>query len=183
MKRLITTALLLAFSSSLLPAAPVSPGRPGPTPYDQYMRPVSQVLRKLNGETPSFQKVAALTRQGFGFRYVYDTPYVAPLPQVTAARRAGDCKAKSLWLASEMNDPSVRYVIGKARRTSKISHAWLMWKYNDQWWILDPTNNPKPILASQTSVDEYLVLYTYDRSGSYRHQMPSRRSVVAGQRQ
>ena len=98
---------------------------------------------------------------------------------MTAAKRAGDCKAKSLWLAHEMNDPSVRYVIGKARRSSKISHAWLMWQNEGQWWILDPTNNPKPIPAASVSRDEYLVFYSYDRKGSYRHKSLFRNGAVA----
>jgi len=182
MKKLLTSALLLALSCSLLTASPgLPPGRRASTPYDRYMAPVHRVLRSLNGQPPSFEKVAALTRKGYNFRYVYDEPYVAPLPQVTEARRAGDCKAKSLWLANAMNDPSVRYVIGKARRTSKISHAWLMWKYKGQWWILDPTNTPKPIPAASASPDEYIVFYTYDRNGSYKHQTPWRNRAVADQ--
>jgi len=146
------------------------------------MHPVHTVLRQLNGSKPSFQKVAALTRQGYSFKYSFDTPYIAPMPNVTEAKRQGDCKAKSLWLAARMNDPSVKYVIGKARRTSKISHAWLMWKYNDRWWILDPTNNPDPIPADRVGPDEYLLTYSYDKSGSYRHRQSFSRRSVAGSR-
>ncbi len=182
MKKLTTSALLLALSGSLLLAAPgLPPSRRASTPYDRYMGSVRQVLRHLDGPAPNFRKVAALTQEGYNFRYVYDTPYVAPMPQVTAARHAGDCKAKSLWLAYEMNDPSVRYVIGKARRSSKISHAWLMWKSKGQWWILDPTNVPQPIPAASVSPDEYIVFYSYDRNGSYRHQT-GQRGTVAGHR-
>lgn len=181
-KRLLATILLAA--TPVLPALAtpnLSNGRPGPTPYDQYLGPVSTVLHHLDGSSPSFERVSALVREGFGFKYVFDTPYTAATPAETEARHAGDCKAKSLWLASEMNDPSIRYVIGKARRTSTISHAWLMWKHNGHWWILDPTNSARPILAENTGPDEYLVTYSYDKNGSYRHTSPyPYRRAVAG---
>lgn len=184
MKRILTIVTLTALGATapLLHATPdLSTARPGQTPYDQYMRPVSTVLHRLNGRSPSFDQVAAYVRQGFAFRYVYDAPYVATMPDVTEAKRAGDCKAKSLWLAWQMNDPNVRYVIGKARRTSRISHAWLMWKHNRNWWILDPTNSPNPILASNVGPDDYLITYSYDQRGSYCHtQPPQKRRSVAG---
>jgi hypothetical protein len=88
---------------------------------------------------------------------------------VTAATRAGDCKAKSLWLVDQLGDSSVRYVIGKAKRSAKISHAWVMWQHEGRWWILDCTNTTKIIPADRVSRDEYIPLYSYDRSGSYRH--------------
>lgn len=181
MKILLYT-LLFSLTAPLLLATPdLSTARSGPTPYDPYLRPVNTVFARLNGSAPSFERVSALVRQGYAFRYEFDAPYVAASPEETASRHAGDCKAKSLWLAQQMNDPSVRYVIGKARRTSKISHAWLMWKNSGHWWILDPTNASKPIPAEATSGDEYLVSYSYDRSGSYTHTTPSRpRKMVAG---
>lgn len=170
MKYLLTLVILFTSGASALNAAPdITTARPGSTPYDQYMGSVMHVLRKLDGSKPSFEKVAALTRQGYGFKYSFDTPYVAPLPHITEAKRQGDCKAKSLWLASRMNDPNVRYVIGKARRTSKISHAWLMWNDGRQWWVLDPTNNPNPIPARSVGPNEYLLTYSYDKNGTYRH--------------
>lgn len=183
MKRLLTLALTLTATMSPLVAAPdMSSARRGSTPYDRYMHSVNTVLRQLNGSKPTFQKVAALTRQGYSFKYTFDTPYVAPMPHVTEAKREGDCKAKSLWLAARMNDPSVKYVIGKARRTSKISHAWLMWNHNNRWWILDPTNNPNPIPADRVGPDEYLLTYSYDKNGSYRHRQSFSRRSVAGSR-
>ncbi len=145
-------------------------GRPGPTPYDPYRAPVDAVMGHLNGPSPSFSRVSALLKQGYGFRYSFDTPYLAQMPNVTAAKRAGDCKAKSLWLAAQMNDAeNLRYVIGKARRTSKISHAWLMWKNQGRWWILDPTNVSEPIPADSVGAGDYIVNYSYDRTGSYVH--------------
>lgn len=176
MKKITLTLFAFAVTGSALMALP--PGKRAKTPYDPYMHSVHRVMRQLDGQSPDFRRVAALTRQGYKFRYEYKTPYVAPLPHVTAAKKAGDCKAKSLWLAHEMNDPKVRYVIGKARANSKISHAWLMWQHNGQWWILDPTNDPRPIRASSVSSNEYIVFYSYGKTGSYRHQRPFQHRAV-----
>jgi hypothetical protein len=183
MKRLLLTFILSATAPLLYATPSFSGGHAGPTPYDQYLGPVVTVLRQLDGSTPSFYQVAALVKKGFGFEYSYDTPYVPNLPRVTAARQAGDCKDKSLWLASEMNDPSVRFVIGKVRRSSRISHAWLMWKNGGRWWILDPTNLSAPIQANAVASDEYLISYSYDRTGSYAYNTSttsSSRRRVAG---
>ena len=169
MKHLLTL-LAFVFTAALAVARPdLSNARPGPTPYDPYCGPVDAVMHHLNGASPSFATVASLVRQGYSFKYVFDAPYLAQSPQETQAKRAGDCKAKSLWLASRMNDSSLRYVIGKARRTSRISHAWLMWKNQGRWWILDPTNVPEPIAADSVGPDDYIINYSYDRSGSYCH--------------
>lgn len=180
MKHLLTSILLLATATFALARPDLSNGRPGPTPYDPYCAPVDAVMHQLNGPAPSFATVSALMRQGFAFKYVFDAPYLAQTPQVTAAKRAGDCKAKSLWLASRMNDANVRYVIGKARRTSRISHAWLMWKNEGRWWILDPTNVAEPISADSVGPDDYIVNYSYDRNGSYCHGPSKSNRSVAG---
>ncbi|MCX6968170.1 MAG: hypothetical protein NTZ46_10420 [Verrucomicrobia bacterium] len=176
------TVVALLFTATLAVARPdLSNGRPGPTPYDPYRAPVDAVMQKLNGPSPSFSTVAALVKQGFAFKYVFDAPYLAQTPQVTASKRSGDCKAKSLWLASRMNDANnLRYVIGKARRTSTISHAWLMWKNEGRWWILDPTNAAEPIPADAVGSDDYIVNYSYDRTGSYCHATGRPRRSVAG---
>ena len=181
MKHLLTLVTLLVTATFAFARPDLSNGRLGPTPYDPYCAPVDAVMHHLDGPTPSFKTVAALVRQGYSFKYVFDAPYLAQTPQETAAKRSGDCKAKSLWLASRMNDGNnLRYVIGRARRTSKISHAWLMWKSEDRWWILDPTNYPDPIPADSVGPDDYIVNYSYDRTGSYCHDTPRSRHSVAG---
>jgi hypothetical protein len=156
----------------------------GYTPYDRYMSPVKQVLAHLNGQSPSMDKVCQLMSQGRNFRYSFTDPYTAATPDVTASLHAGDCKAKSLWLADQLNDPSVRFVIGKARSTSRISHAWLMWKSEGRWWILDCTNTRQPIPADRINPEkEYIPLYSFGKDGSYRHHATSMSlaSSVAGQ--
>lgn len=139
------------------------------TPYDRYMNPVKQVLSKVHGEETDMRRARDLMRIGRSFRYSFTTPYTASLPQVTAARRAGDCKDKALWLINELNDDSVRFVIGKARANSTISHAWVLWKCNGRWWILDPTNRRDPIAADHVSNRSYIPEYSYSKNGVFHH--------------
>src|SRR5687768_7677757 len=100
----------------------------GSTPYDRYMRPVRQVLGNLEGDSASMTRVKGLMKEGRRFRYVFDNPYTAAYPAETAAVRAGDCKDKALWLADQMKDENVRFVVGKVSRDSKLSHAWILWQ-------------------------------------------------------
>ena len=159
---------LLALSSS---HASVDFGAPTrSTPYDPYLSPVKHVLTHLGGNEPSMQRVRELMHVGRGFRYSFTTPYTAATPEVTAATHAGDCKAKALWLAAQLNDSSVRFVIGKARASSRVSHAWLLWQQDaGHSWILDCTNTSEPILAERTSNREYIPIYSFDKRGAYRH--------------
>jgi hypothetical protein len=115
-------------------------------------------------------RVKFLMREGNSFRYTFTEPYVATLPAVTQRTKSGDCKAKSLWIADKIGDREhIRFVIGKARSTSRISHAWLMWNDGSRWWILDPTNTSLPIPAESVARNEYIPLYSYDAHGCYRH--------------
>jgi len=154
------------------------------TPYDAYMSPVRLVLRHMSHEESSMGRVRQLMREGRGFRYSFTSPYVAAMPSVTATTQAGDCKAKALWLADQMNDESVRFVIGKAHSTSEMSHAWLMWQHDSRWWILDCTNNWYPIPADRVSSSQYIPYYSFAKNGEYRHRatqmlMADTRSVAS----
>jgi hypothetical protein len=162
--------LTLLFATIVAPAA-VDLGTPASvSPYEPYMQPVKQVLGSLASTGSSMDRVKELMREGRSFRYSFTEPYVAQMPEATARTRTGDCKAKSLWIANEIGDRNnVRYVIGKARRTSKISHAWIMWNDGGRWWILDPTNTSRPIAADSVSKSEYIPMYSYDSRRCYRH--------------
>src|SRR3954462_3004073 len=104
MKSLSSFALaLIALASSAFAGVDFGAAA-GRTPYDQYMQPVKQVLGSLDGGAPAMDKVQALMKQGRGFFYSYDEPYVAQTPEVTAAKHAGDCKAKALWLINQLGD-------------------------------------------------------------------------------
>lgn len=160
-------ALILAQSAAF---AVIDLGQPaGYTPYDRYMNPVKQVLNGLHGQNTDMSRVKSLLSTGRGFRYSFTEPYTAALPAVTAQAKAGDCKAKSLWLVDQLGGANVRYVIGKARSSSKISHAWVMWNDGSTWWILDPTNTSRPIAANSVSKSEYIPQYSWAKNGSYRH--------------
>jgi hypothetical protein len=139
------------------------------TPYDPYMAPVKQVLTHLTSQEDSMDRVRYLMEEGRDFRYDFNTPYVAATPAETAMTRSGDCKAKALWLADQLNDTSVRFVIGKARSTSQMSHAWLLWQHENRWYILDCTNNSYPIPADHVSSNEYIPLYSFSKDGEFRH--------------
>jgi hypothetical protein len=171
MKQLLLALALLASPILAFAHANLDLGSPAvETPYDPYMTPVKQVLDHLTNDDASMDRVRQLMREGRAFRYSFTSPYVAATPDVTAATHAGDCKAKALWLADQLNDQSIRFVIGKARRTSQMSHAWLLWQHANRWWILDCTNNWTPIPADHVSASQYIPYYSFDKNGEYRHQ-------------
>jgi len=151
-------------------AAPVDLGTNAPfTPYDPYLTPVKRVLGSVVGDRASMNRVTELMRTGRSFRYVHSTPYLPAEPLQTAARRAGDCKDKALWLCDQLRDPSARFVIGKIKRNPKVSHAWVMWENEGRWWILDCTLSWRPIPADRVRRDDYVPLYSYSKNASYRH--------------
>ncbi len=187
MKLLLFALTLLSSQLLALARTELDLGFPASaTPYDPYMTPVEQVLTHLTSEENSMDRVRHLMHQGRSFRYSFTSPYVAATPDVTATTRAGDCKAKALWLADQLNDASVRFVIGKARQTSQMSHAWLLWQHNNRWWILDCTNNWDPIPADRVSSSQYIPYYSFAKNGEYRHRatqiMMADTASVAGSR-
>jgi hypothetical protein len=170
MKPLLFALALLASQVAGLAHNSLDLGFPADaTPYDPYMTPVKEVLGHLNNEETSMERVRRLMHVGRAFRYSFTSPYVAATPDVTAETRAGDCKAKALWLADQLNDQTVRFVIGKARITSQMSHAWLLWEHNNRWWILDCTNNWNPIPADRVSSSQYIPYYSFAKNGEFRH--------------
>jgi hypothetical protein len=139
------------------------------TPYDRYLTPVKEVFNTMHGEGATMEKVQAAMRQGRAFRYAHTEPYLPATPQETATRHTGDCKDKALWLMDQLQDPSARFVIGKMTRGAKLSHAWVMWQHDGQWWILDCTMMNRPIPAEKAGANEYVPLYSYSRATAYRH--------------
>jgi hypothetical protein len=139
------------------------------TPYDRYMSPVKQVFNGMHGGGASMERVEALMREGRGFRYAHTEPYYPAAPQETAARHVGDCKDKALWLVDQLNDPSARFVIGKMTRGARVSHAWVMWRNEGQWWILDCTMLSRPIPADRAGVNEYVPQYSFTKGETFQH--------------
>lgn len=162
---------------SRTPTKPAAP-RPGRdldlqptsfTPYDAYLGPVRTVISRLNGRNATMTTACDLVREGRGFRYLVTDPYRAQLPAVTEARHAGDCKSKALWLYDQLGDPGAYYVIGKLERRSRTSHAWVYWRCEGRWWILDPTDRGTPISADSVASHRYVPYYSFSRSGTFRH--------------
>jgi hypothetical protein len=91
------------------------------------------------------------------------------MPQETAARHTGDCKDKALWLMDQLQDPSARFVIGKMTRGARLSHAWVMWQHDGQWWILDCTMLTHAIPVDRAGANEYVPLYSFSKTTAYRH--------------
>lgn len=137
------------------------------TPYDQYLGPMWSVFQRLGGGQPDVGLVEQLMRQGKSFRYVFkvDQPYVPQSPDVTETSKSGDCKAKSLWLASKMNTRKVRYVIGKAKGVSNMSHAWIIWDGPQGWLVLDATFYSRPLSPNSG----FTPIYSYSPGGRYAH--------------
>ncbi len=183
--RIILATLVLLFTATIgASAASLDLGYTAQsTPYDGYMRPVRQVLGTLGEDSVTMARVRGLMREGRRFRYVFDDPYTAAYPAETAAARAGDCKDKALWLCEQINDESVRFVVGKTRRDSRLSHAWVLWKSEGRWWILDCTRMSRPVAADSMGRDEYVPHYSWAKGAVYRHAATqSQFAAIAGKR-
>jgi hypothetical protein len=165
---LLTTALLLLTKFAAFAVVDLGTTTEH-TPYDRYLTPVKDVFSSMHGEGATMEKVQSAMRQGRSFRYAHIEPYLPAMPQETAARHTGDCKDKALWLMDQLQDPSARFVIGKMTRGARLSHAWVMWQHDGQWWILDCTMLSRPIAADKVGPNDYVPLYSYTRSTAYRH--------------
>lgn len=169
MKKL-AIALSLLITSKFAALAAFDIGAPSDsTPYDRYMTPVRTVLSHLGSQKPTMEQVKKLMIQGRNFRYRMDNPYVAAMPDKTARNRSGDCKDKALWLCNQLGDSDLRFVIGKTEAGIRISHAWVMWRNEGRWWLLDCTLRRAPIPADELPSDRYIPLYSYGKDATYRH--------------
>jgi len=162
-------SLLILFLSTLTGFA-VDLGNPSRSlPYDRYMGSVRSVLGGLDNQKADMADVKQLMKEGRNFRYKLENPYVAAMPAVTARKRQGDCKDKALWLCDQLNDSSVRFVIGKTSAHARMSHAWVMWQNEGRWWILDCTLKSEPVAADSLPSGRYIPLYSYAKNRSYAH--------------
>ena len=167
---LLLLSLLVSGGPALL--AEVDTGRPtSGTPYDRYLGPVRQVYARSGSNTPTLDEVRAQLRTARRFRYFFNKaePYTPQDPEVTEAQQQGDCKAKSVWLASKMLDRNVRYVVGKAKPGAKMSHAWLLWSNGGEWLFLDPTMEYDVVYADRVTGRKLIVQYSWRGSSAYIH--------------
>ena len=166
--KLFSLALLLA--AKITASAAFDTGTPADyTPYDRYMNPVRSVLSHLGQQKPSMEQVKKFMIQGRNFHYRMENPYVAAMPETTAAKRSGDCKDKALWLCRQLGDSDVRFVIGKTEPGVRISHAWVMWRSEGRWWLLDCTLRNAPVAADTLPENRYIPLYSFSKGSTYRH--------------
>ena len=169
MKTSLLSLAVLLLAKIAAPAA-FDVGTPSAyTPYDRYMSPVRTVLSHLGQQKPNMEQVKKLMVQGRGFHYRMENPYVAAMPATTASKRSGDCKDKALWLCSQLGDSDVRFVIGKTEAGVRISHAWVMWKNEGRWWLLDCTLRSAPIPADSLPQNRYIPLYSFSKGSTFRH--------------
>ena len=147
------------------------------TPYDASFAGVRKVLARSSRRS-SLSEVQGLLREARVFRYAKMAPFAPQPPALTEQTQAGDCKAKSLWMASRMRDPRVRVVVGKLRAGKKESHMWLMWRAGRVWWVLDPTVQWEPTLASTVGAKDWIALYSYTRSGALIHAAATRTAAT-----
>jgi hypothetical protein len=139
------------------------------TPYDRFLDNVWPVLRKLDDGEASMLRAMRLMETGHSFSYRYTDPYRAQSPELTAANRSGDCKSKALWLCAALGDPNSLWVVGKKTRTSTENHAWVYWLSDGRWYVLDCTENSRPLLADQIPRDRYIPYYSFGKNGAFRH--------------
>ena len=143
------------------------------TPYDKFLGPMRDVLARLGADHPALPSVNRWVSEGRGFRYSFTEPYVPQLPEVTERLRAGDCKAKSLWLANKMNDRTVRFVVGKYTRSAEMSHAWLLWENQGRWYVLDATMKSSASDLANESENDWIPLFSYSALGKFQHEAAS----------
>lgn len=107
-------------------------------------------LARMNG-TATHARICELMREGWKFRYDGTVHAEPQRPEVTEARRAGDCKDLAWWLAARLNDPNVIFVEGRFDNADS-RHAWLEWFGDGKLWVLDPTAHYSagPIPADET---------------------------------
>jgi len=139
------------------------------TPYDRYFGSVRSVIANLDAHGTSMAKACHLMKVGHSFDYVSRDPYRPDPPKLTEVQHSGDCKSKALWLYDNLADAGALFVIGKAEKSLRTSHAWVYWRCDGRWWILDCTDRADPIAADTVSPDRYLPFYSFGKMGTYRH--------------
>jgi hypothetical protein len=168
MKKLPLVVILTLLTATILPAQDL--GRPtSSTPYDKYFGRMRAVLSDLGNNHPPLELVEEYVRTGRGFRYYMKDPYIPQTPAETEASRSGDCKAKSLWVASKMDDRKIYFVVGRIKSVSGMSHAWLLWKGPTGWLVLDATMYSRPLEVARLGPNEFTSLYSYTAGGKFVH--------------
>ncbi|HEY3900385.1 MAG TPA: hypothetical protein VGM54_17380 [Chthoniobacter sp.] len=139
------------------------------TPYDRYFGSVRYVISTMEPHTATMAGACHLMKVGHSFEYKSRDPYRPDPPRLTELQHSGDCKSKALWLYGNLADSGALFVIGKAEKNLRTSHAWVYWRCDGRWWILDCTERADPIAADTVSSNRYVPYYSFGKYGTYRH--------------
>jgi hypothetical protein len=141
----------------------------GSTPYDRYFSSVRYVIGAMEPHGATMAGACHLMKIGHSFAYKTRDPYRPDPPKLTELQHSGDCKSKALWLYDNLADSGALFVIGKAEKNLRTSHAWVYWRCDGRWWILDCTERADPIAADSVSPNRYVPYYSFGKLGTYRH--------------
>jgi hypothetical protein len=139
------------------------------TPYDRYFGSVRYVIATMEAHGATMAGACHLMKVGHSFEYKSRDPYRPDPPKLTELQHSGDCKSKALWLFGNLADTGALFVIGKAEKNLRTSHAWVYWRCDGRWWILDCTERADPIAADTVSPNRYVPYYSFGKFGTYRH--------------
>lgn len=139
------------------------------TPYDRYFGSVRAVIASMEAHPASMAHACHLMKVGHSFDYLSRDPYRPDPPKLTEVKHSGDCKSKALWLFDNLADGGALFVIGKAEKSLRTSHAWVYWRCDGRWWILDCTDRADPIAADTVTPDRYIPYYSFGKLGTYCH--------------
>lgn len=138
------------------------------TVYDQYLDKVKNELKKCD-QNISFNKAARTLAEGQKFNYLLKDCYVPVSPNVVNKTKTGDCKDRALWILWKTRDKNMRFVIGKYHLNNQINHAWVLWKYKNNYYIIDATRGGEILLVKNIDKSFYEPLYSYGVDGSFIH--------------
>ena len=139
------------------------------TPYDRFLDNVWPVLKRLDDGEASMLRALRMMEKGRSFSYLFTDPYRPQSPEFTASKRSGDCKSKALWLCAALGDPNVLWVVGKKTRNSAENHCWVYWRSEGRWYVLDCTENSRPLPTDEIPRDHYIPYYSFGKGGAFRH--------------
>lgn len=141
------------------------------TPYDNQMSRIQPVL--ASGARNDGQ--VSLTVVNHWMNDLRAIPYGFTMEWKTPSEvengRAADCKGKAVALLQRMQAhgaTNVRLVIGRAKSSSRSTHAWLAWQTSEGSYVLDPTMNWTAFKAADLRSNTYIPLFAYEGSHKFR---------------
>lgn len=147
------------------------------TPYDRQMgriRPVLVATKNASARDLSLETVNTWMGDLRSIPYSYHLEWKTPAE--VASGEPSDCKGKAVALYERMQARganNVRLVIGKRAASSRMTHAWLLWRTNSGEFVLDPTFNRIACRTETVGRGAYRPLYAYAGSRKFRAAAPA----------